>query len=344
MDFARLVKAAGMEKLQRLCVRFISCEELGQFRDVYVILAGKTYFRAYCRHLKYTGPADFYSAVPILQDGFDKQDYFAYFTSLYRRRREGIFFGGVEIDLTKRCTLRCRECANLMQYYDLPERMPGGIILESVKRLLDASDGVAMVKILGGEPLLEQELLEKLLQLPQLVSQQKVLGIQIITNGTLLFREKLLKRMKANPLVGVLLSNYGALSAREEEIKEQLRAYGIPFAEIGEEDVWRRYGDPRRVYQTPGEAKKLFEKCKSKENCCTLLDGRLYACPRAAHGEALGFYPPKRGESVALMEEPWDAESMREKLKEFYFREEAVQACSCCTNMRGALIGRAQQM
>lgn len=102
--------------------------------------------------------SEFYSAVPILQNGFIKQNYFAYFTSLYRRQREGVFLGGVEIDLTKRCTLRCKECANLMQYYKKPDRIPGETIRKSVICLLDSVDGIAMLKILGGEPLLEQEL------------------------------------------------------------------------------------------------------------------------------------------------------------------------------------------
>lgn len=343
-DFASLVKEMEIQALCRIHVQFISCKELGAFREEYVILAGKTFFHTYCKYLGYAGLSEFYSAVPILQNGFIKQNYFAYFTSLYRRQREGVFLGGVEIDLTKRCTLRCKECANLMQYYKKPDRIPGETIRKSVICLLDSVDGIAMLKILGGEPLLEQELLEEILCMPQLVSQQKVLGIQIITNGTILFRENLLECMQKNPLVGVLLSNYGSLSAKEEEIKEQLRAYQIPFSEIGTKDTWRCYGDPREVHQTPDEAVQLFRKCKSKENCCTVLDGKLYACPRAAHGEALGFYPSVEGTCVELLTEPWDRELMRKRIREFYFREEAVQACSCCTNMCGATIGRAEQM
>ncbi len=329
------------EKLRRLKVKLLSGEEIGSFAGDYCILASRTLFNRYCKCLGYTSLEDFYSAVPILKTGYARMTYFGYLTTLYRRQKNGLYLGGVEINLTKRCTLRCRDCANLIQYYDCPERMDADVVVRSVKRLLAAVDGIAMFKLMGGEPLLEQEMMQKILSLPELSPGGKVLGIQIITNGTLLFNEDLLKLMRKNPLLGVLMSNYGSLSFKEQELKKQLSDFGVQYSEIAENDRWRNFGDPHKVYHDPEEASKLYNKCRSKENCCTVLDGRFYACPRAAHGDMLGFYPEPEGHVDLLG--PEDELTLRAELKKFYYEYEATSVCMRCTNLTGDLIERAVQ-
>nr|MCR5402909.1 radical SAM protein [Butyrivibrio sp.] len=244
-------------------------------------------------------------------------------------------------NLTKRCTLKCESCANLIQYYDRPERMDAEVVIQSVKNLLKAVDGIAMFKLMGGEPLLEQEMMKEILSLPELMPGGKVLGIQIITNGTILFKEDVLKIMQQNPLLGVLMSNYGSLSFKEQELKKQLSDHGVKYSEIPENDRWRDFGDPRKVYHEPEEASRLYRRCRSKENCCTVLEGRFYACPRAAHGDMLRFYPEPE-EYVDLLGQQ-DSLSLRNKLKKFYNEYEATQVCARCTNLTGDLIERAVQ-
>lgn len=332
------------KSLYKLKVRLISCAELTAYKDGYVILAGKTFFKKYCKYLGYQGLSDFYSAVPILRDGAAKQTYYAYFASLYRKQKQGVYFGGVEVVLTKRCTLRCKECANLMQYYHAPERILAENILEPLRRLLEAVDGIAFLKLLGGEPLLEQRMIEEILNMPEVVKSGKILGIQIITNGTLVFRGSLLQCMRNQPLVSVLLSNYGTVSNREKEVVSQLEEYGIPYSEISRDDRWTAYGEPDGKYHTKEEADRLFRMCRLKENCCTLLDGSMYTCPRAAHSEALGIYQTEGNEKVDLLSEPYTPVSLREKIHAFYFREQAVQACISCKNVCGESVKRAEQM
>ncbi len=324
----------------------IKASSLADYRNDYIILTGKTFFKTYMRELGFSGLSDFYSAVPVIDDGFFKQDYFMYFTSLYRRQKQGLHLGGVEIVLTKRCTLRCKDCANFMQYYqNLPERLDHDVVIQSVKRLLEAVDGVAMFKLLGGEPLLEQELLTDILHLPEVQPGGKILGIQLITNGTILFKKPVLDALAVNPLAAVFLSNYGTLSNHEEEILVQLAERNIPFSEAFEDALWFDYGKPDVVYKkTEAENLRFYKLCKSKENCCTVMDGKFYSCPRTAHGNAIGFYKPDKSECVYLLDEAEDAASLREHLKAFYYREQPPAACWSCQNMCPEKIPKAEQL
>ncbi|MCR4655224.1 MAG: radical SAM protein [Lachnospiraceae bacterium] len=325
--------------LKSMDIRIVSYDDVASFRDDYVILVGKTFFKQYCRALGFAGLEDFYSAVAALKKGFAKQYYFSYFAPLYRKQREGLYVGGVEINLTKRCTLRCRECANLIQYYEKPDRIPAETVIRSIRKLLSVVDGIAMFKLLGGEPLLEQDMIVQILSMPEIKGNPKVLGIQITTNGTMLFREDVLKVMQQENRLGILLSNYGNLSVKEDELKKQLKQYGIAFSEIGIRDEWCVWGDPEHVYHDAKRAKYLFDYCKSKSVCTTVADGKFYTCPRAAHGDILGFYDES---SVDLMA-PVETEVLRERLKAYYYRSDPPKACACCTGHCGIRTERAMQ-
>lgn len=329
-----------LESLKQLRVRIIDCRELSAYSSCYVFLAGKTFVPRYIRYLGYGGIDDFYSATAIIKDGFFKQDYFMYLAPLYRKQRQGLYLGGAEVVVTTRCTLQCRDCANLMQYYNHHRSISPERILASVKRLINGVDGIAMLKIIGGEPLLEQQVIQEIINLPEITAGGKVVGIQIITNGTIAFKEELLMSMEDNPLVGVLLSNYGNLSFKQELIKKQLSEHHIPYSEIPEDDIWYDFGRPDTAYQAEAEADELFRRCRSRVNCCTLLDGKLYSCPRAAHGERIGLYPELQEEGIDLLAGPENEEGLREALRNFYFREKSAYACSFCRSYSGETIAQ----
>lgn len=327
--------------LRSLRLTVISMEELTEFAGEYVILTGKAFFRMYCKRLSYRRIEDFYSACPILKHGYEKGAYFSYFSALYKKRKEGVYLGGVEVVLTKRCSLRCKECANLMQYYDQPEKLNRENVLKSVQRLLQAVDGIAFFKLLGGEPLLEQELIIDILKLPEVASMKKILGIQIISNGTILFKNELLETLAELPITEVFLSNYEGYSIKEAEIRKQLDDYGIAYCEMTEDMTWTAYGDPRKFYHTIEEADALYRTCSAKDNCCTLLDGELYHCPRDAHGVSLGYY--RKHESVVDLLHNTECSSVREQMLRFLEVQGGLDACRRCRNLTGPEIARAEQ-
>ncbi len=309
----------------------IASEELSAFHNDITILVGKTFYQRYRHFLSYEGMADFYSATPLIEDGRDKAVYYNRFAPRYRREHAGLYFGGLEVVVTPRCTLRCRDCANLIQYYTGPQDPSPETVVAASKRLLQVIDGVAVFKILGGEPLLAQETIRGLLALPELGLDGKALGVQIPTNGTLLFDNETLAALAANPLSCVILSNYGKTSRKEEALKAQLREAGVAFAETDAGSYWVQMGDPRVPHVAPEHLAEHYRRCDMKDSCCTILNGALYPCPRAAHGEALGFYPPGAGRRVALLG-PEEPEALRAALAEQYACQEPLVACCACDN------------
>ena len=60
----------------------------------------------------------------------------------------------LDLVLTERCTLKCKDCANLMQYYKKPKNTDGHSLLLSFNNFINVVDNLLEARILGGEPLM----------------------------------------------------------------------------------------------------------------------------------------------------------------------------------------------
>ena len=54
------------------------------------------------------------------------------------------------VELTNRCTLRCRHCNNLMPFVKKPWDAEPEQVVEDLHRVLGAVDGIVKVELLGG--------------------------------------------------------------------------------------------------------------------------------------------------------------------------------------------------
>ena len=88
----------------------------------------------------------------------------------------------VEIVVGSKCTLHCRKCANLMQYYRIPIEFPLEQLKKDILMLLDLNITIGRVNLIGGETFLYAGL-------PDLISMlqnsPKVKSIRVVTNGTI---------------------------------------------------------------------------------------------------------------------------------------------------------------
>ena len=67
-----------------------------------------------------------------------------------------IELNSVDLVVTERCTLKCKDCSNLMQYYTKPETLEEASITEEVDILLSLVDKIHEIRVIGGEPLLNK--------------------------------------------------------------------------------------------------------------------------------------------------------------------------------------------
>ncbi len=119
------------------------------------------------------------------------------FLSVYMmNRHQQLYLHHINVNITDRCTLRCRDCSLLIPYYTSRNEYPLEKVLDGLKKLFEVTDYVQEIHLIGGEPLLYSEL-------PELISEignkyrHKIGELAIATNGTILPSKELCQTAKA---------------------------------------------------------------------------------------------------------------------------------------------------
>lgn len=231
----------------------------------------------------------------------------------------------LEIPLTTYCTLCCRHCANLLQYYSNPRHGSVEQIIGSLTTILSSVDGIALLRILGGEPLLFPEVYRVL---NFCLKEQRIKKIELVTNGTLLFSEDVLTLLAGNtktkPNIEICISDYGKNSSKKDMLIEQLDKAGIAYT-VGSKK-WREAGNISRRDRDVDSLKNIFQRCMK---CISLLNGELHICPRSSHGTDLHIVPKKEGEYVVISEYENDKKALRAAICRLLDRP-YVEACDYC--------------
>jgi organic radical activating enzyme len=225
--------------------------------------------------------------------------------------------------VTTACTLRCKKCSNLMQYYSTTDTPPAERIIEDMRHLLGNVRYVRTVGLLGGEPLLAPGLAEII---SFLVREPQIGCVQIVTNGTLLPNADLLDAMR-HKKVSVTISDYKIAMGRIDELTALLREHKIKHTVL-EISHWRDYGDLVRRGRSERERARVMAQCKAS-HCRTLLNGELHLCQTSAHGKNLGIFEA-RGDTVDLRGAP-SRETAR-AIAHLLTKQPSIEACDYCDN------------
>lgn len=215
-----------------------------------------------------------------------------------------IYIRQVELVLTTRCSLRCKECANLMQYYDKPYEIKKETIEAEINNLLKNIDELHTVVLVGGEPFLYRQISDIIHMLSKL---EKIKGINIYTNGTIVPTEEMAESLQ-NKKVKVIISDYGEISKRKTELTQYCSRNKIKFFLKNTDLIWGYVGNMNPRNRSKKQLIVQFRKCNNY--CRSILNGRLYYCPRAAHGDDLGYVYTKADEFVDLLKPNVDVEEI----------------------------------
>ena len=187
------------------------------------------------------------------------------------------------VQLTQKCTLKCRGCNNLMPLYSKAEHFEIQDIVNNVNNLLNKVDRIIVMELLGGEPFLYPDLDKVINQVGQ-ISQIDV--IEITTNGTLLPSVEILNLLKKYNVL-VRISKYKK-SIRLNELIDSLKEQGIRY-EVLDELVWTDSSNTKMRQMNSFEELITNYKCKSPKYCKTLSNGKMFLCARAASLYDLGI-------------------------------------------------------
>ena len=250
------------------------------------------------------------------------------FFTAARRRKYPHTIVHLDVVLTECCTLRCKHCSNLMQYYHHPENLDADEVISGLRRIF-ASMRVSQLKLLGGEPFVSRKELIQVLEYLKEAS-DRFDEVDIITNGTLIPSEECIIAMKNTPKLKVVFSNYGDLSGKLTEFSELCAREGIAF-DIIEDEFWWDFGDMKLRNEKEKKTQHRFDGCYSRRLCTSLYRGKLYVCPRQAHAIRLGFVPEDLSEIVDVMSpENEDPNRLHDAIYGLMDRKERISSCKYC--------------
>ncbi len=209
--------------------------------------------------------------------------------------KHGLYIRSLDVVITERCSLKCKDCSNLMQYYESPRDCNWDVLMASLERFSRVVDDVLEYRVIGGEAFLNRrwpEVVSRLLHEP------KARRVVLYTNGTLLPSKDRLSVLR-HPKALVIISDYGMLSKRLTSLTKTLQDLDITHYVL-QLDTWLDCARIGPHHRTPEENTKLFLDCCAK-NMLTLLEGRLYRCPFSANAFRLQAVPDKPLDYVELL-------------------------------------------
>ena len=130
-----------------------------------------------------------------LQSGKDFCSMEQFLTEWFWNYKKKVCLMEVHSTVTSRCTLKCKHCNMFMPYYKEHVGYTAKDILEDLELLFRHVDYIVAYRILGGEPLINNELEDMIKQIGDRYG-DRIGNIGIITNGTLLPDEKLIETSK----------------------------------------------------------------------------------------------------------------------------------------------------
>lgn len=226
----------------------------------------------------------------------------------------------VDLVLTTKCSLRCKECANLMQYYNRPYDIELDSICKSINALVNKVDEIGTVVLVGGEPFLYDKI-DYVIE--RVIDEEKINDVNIYTNGSVIPTEKVLNILKESKCK-IIVSDYGELSKKKHELVNECEKRNIRYYLKSKDLVWGNVGDMNCRNRDEKQLKKQFIKCNNF--CRSILNGKLFYCPRASHGDDLGYIDTKSEEYVNLLDENLKVEEIIELLYSTHY----FTACNYC--------------
>ncbi|MFZ5968960.1 MAG: radical SAM protein [Bacillota bacterium] len=237
-----------------------------------------------------------------------------------------LIMSDVVLFITEQCTLNCKECSALVPYIKKPINYPKNIIIEGIQRLSQSVDAVMTINILGGEPLLHQDIVEICAEVSKL---KNVLLVRVVTNGTILPDNDILSKLKT---IGtcIHISDYGELSINKGKLIEVLAAHKMIYELAGERALWYPVSPPQKSGRSYEENITFFSNCEWSRKCPELQNGELHICGYSASGTALGVIPSRDGDYVNVLDPSLSTNEIRQKIDKLLNHTNCITACDYC--------------
>lgn len=254
-------------------------------------------------------------------------------------KEQNLILHNVNILLTEKCTLNCQECAVLIPHFKKRETYDKEIIIESVEKLASSVDGIEIITLFGGEPLLHPDLIEISERISKIGNIKQV---NIITNGTILLDGKTLDEL-FNNVTSIIISNYGELSTKKKELQKAAKEASIHVELLKESKTWSSVGSIDSHNREKDDNDQMFEKCyRGKGETPLIYKGFFYLCCISASLSKIGILKGLPNEEICLIDSS-SIVTTRNKIKSLLNRKNSLSACDYCELALNNVVGRAVQ-
>jgi len=231
---------------------------------------------------------------------------------------EKLSIQNVDLIVTERCSMKCKDCANLMQYYENPENADLNEMVQTIDSLCEKADEVYEVRVIGGEPFMNKDVH---LIVEKLTSKENISKVSIFTNATIVPRDPQWEAL-SHPKVRFFITDYDELSRNLQKLLPALEERKIPY--VSEKaNGWTDSAALDRHGRTQEENASIFASCCAK-NLATLHDGFLYRCPFSANADKLKAIPDYFEDRIVVRT------ATRDEIRSFLRDKTSIQACDHC--------------
>ena len=259
----------------------------------------------------------------------------------YGETRDGEFVAPfTTVVITQKCTLRCRDCGQMIPYYRNPVHFPVETIVRDIEKYAQAFDVVPEISLHGGEPFLYPDLVRLCREIATIPN---IVFINFITNGTLLPRDEIFAVMSECG-VDIHQSDYGRYSKKQSHIWSACRKHGI-FCDVlytTADKNWLQMPPLRKHNRSPEKNQEIYRQCVDSNICCQIMAGELHRCAISLHASKQGVIPLFKDDWVDLG--CYSNVELRPRIRRFFTGKTVLRACDYCDPQNAVVVPPALQL
>lgn len=237
------------------------------------------------------------------------------------------------------CSLKCRDCGNLIPYVEQVFYQADDII-KDLKKILSVYNGIEILQIQGGEALIYPEIV-KLLKYA--IGEDRFTRVLFATNGIGPVTPELIDVIKDTPKLQVRISEYSPYIVPRKFI-EALERDNIPFSKYTFQTYtgeWYDMGGIDMQRETDDQiVSERFQNCLFNI-CATLENGIIGRCARSTVARQVFPLSDRLDDYINIRKlKPWQ----KQKIFEYFENKKCMEACYYCNGTSGGKVPAAIQL
>ncbi|MEJ8675819.1 radical SAM protein [Chromobacterium amazonense] len=240
---------------------------------------------------------------------------------------EKLYIRSIDLIITERCSLKCKDCSNLMQYYERPQNIEIDVLREELDTICEIADEINEIRVIGGDPFMNKSFAEIT---SYAAGKANVNSVVVYTNGSICPPPEKISLI-ANKKTFVFITTYGDHSRNVGKLEKLLIECGVNF-NTQPAYGWTDCGTINQHFRSDSEQEKIFGMCCAK-HFTTLTMGKLFRCPFTANAFRLSAIPDDNRDYISLADlsdSSLSKTEIRAKLKKFLRNIPFTPACDFC--------------